>query len=392
MRRNGSEIRTAHVGADGVEVLRLRICVLERRVAQLESEASLCRDVNAVLGHTHTWGKVKGPSAQLQILGVIQRHAASLGVAHVISHVGISRTRYKSWRRALRLCPLTQQPANKCPSRHPSQLTTDEVEAMRRLVHDQKYGHFSISALSAHAKRTGEIFAERHTWYKYVRERGWKRPLIRKKKLYKLGVRAALRDQIWHVDVSHWEFPDGTKAYIQTVIDKFSCIVLAARICENISGINTVEAIKEAIRASRRQSTTVTTLLSDGGSENKNHHVKDFLGTLENFDQAIARIDIRLSNAGSECFFRSLKSNYLRKQLVNSIAELKEKICFYVVEYNTIVPHNRHSGGTPHEIYNGLWGQDQIESLNRQAKLAQMQRRQSNARARCQDCHADLAS
>lgn len=170
---------------------------------------------------------------------------------------------------------------------------------MKHFITSPNFAHFSIAALSMDAKRTGELFVTSHTWYKYVRDNNWRRPLIRKKKPYKIGIRADKIDQIWHVDVSEWEYDPGKKAYIQTVIDNYSCYVLAVNVTTHIRALNTVSVLKLAFLQSQKKVKTSTILLTDGGSENDNHLVKDFVASQENFEHAIARIDVRFSNAGS---------------------------------------------------------------------------------------------
>lgn len=332
------------------------------------------------------WRSIKEPETQDRILKIIFEQAPLLGIAETNAMIGLSRTRYKQWRRDRRQCQLAKKSVGKCPNRYPNQLTIQEIEKMKNFITNPMFAHFSISSLSLHAKRTGELFSTRHTWYKYIRENQWRRPFVRKKKPYKIGIRAQAINQIWHVDVSEWEYAPGKKAYIQAVIDNFSCFVLAVNITTNISSLNTVAILKMAVQQSQRDSRLSIILLSDGGSENKNKVVRDFLLSQENFEQAIARVNIRFSNAGSEVFFRSLKSNFLRCNDFCGFEQLIDNIHFYVDQYNRVVPHNRHKGGTPYEMYCGQWNDIDAERLQEESKLAQSARRAENAKTSCNAC------
>ncbi len=99
------------------------------------------------------------------------------------------------------------------------------------------------------------------------------------------------------------KFIDGTKIYIQAIIDNFSRYIVAHQVFTEVSGENTKELISKATK-----NKSVQELISDAGVENINKDVQEFSIT-NNIHQIIAQIDIEQSNSMIEAFFRSLKNN-----------------------------------------------------------------------------------
>jgi len=99
------------------------------------------------------------------------------------------------------------------------------------------------------AQRLGRVFAAPATWYRLVRERGWRRPRTRVHPAKpKDGVPASKPDELWHIDMTVIRLLDGTKVYLYAVIDNFSRRILAWRVTENFSVATTVAIVHAANR------------------------------------------------------------------------------------------------------------------------------------------------
>ncbi len=143
----------------------------------------------------------------------------SLGTALRI--VGVSTARYHAWRRKEEGCGLDDQPS--CPKSFHGQLTRDEVSTMRDFVESETYRHVAVQNLALYAQRLGKLFASASTWYKVIRERGWKRPRRRVHPAKpKQGLRATRPDQYWHIDATVIRLTTDIRIYLQAVIDNFS--------------------------------------------------------------------------------------------------------------------------------------------------------------------------
>jgi len=91
-------------------------------------------------------------------------------------------------------------------------------------------------------------------------------------------------------------------------------------------------------------------LVVDGGVENFNGDVDELIkgGLLR---RVLAMTEIEFSNSLIEAFWRTMKHQWLFLNTLDSVAALRRHVSFYVVAYNTQVPHSAFRGQTPDEMY-----------------------------------------
>ena len=115
---------------------------------------------------------------------------------------------------------------------------------MQRLVEASEFSHFSIRALHWYAQKTKNVFCSYSTWLKYVREFKWRRSRIRMfEGRPKQGVRASAPNLIWHLDLTKVRLLDGTRAYLQAVIDNSSRYILAWQVSADYGGLQTAQLL-----------------------------------------------------------------------------------------------------------------------------------------------------
>jgi len=170
-------------------------------------------------------------------------------------------------------------------------------------VTSEKYAHFPIRSLQLFALRRSILFCTYSTWTKYIGLFGWLRPRRKKhKKCTRIGIRAKHPNEIWHIDVSHFIFPNGQKAFIQVVIDNFSRYVLAWQVLTSYDGATTAALLEQALK---RTSRTKLRLLVDGGSENKGPGVQELEAegafTWIGFSNAISRVGLNQTGDSRVC-------------------------------------------------------------------------------------------
>ena len=91
--------------------------------------------------------------------------------------LGGSSSRYYSWRRSQDGCDLDYR--SSCPRTSPHQLMPDEVQTIREMVTSPDHRHVPTGTLAMLAGRLGKVFASASTWYRLVRQHGWRRPRVR---------------------------------------------------------------------------------------------------------------------------------------------------------------------------------------------------------------------
>ena len=170
------------------------------------------------------------PSAEKKrlLLRSIERSKDPLSLRTVLRILGLSKTRYHSWKREEE-CELDD--VSSCPQSHPQQLTEEERDVVKKMVTADEYRHVPTATLAVLAQRLGKVFASASTWYRLARVHGWRRP---RRRVHppkpKLGIRASRPNELWHIDTSIVRLLDGTRAYLYAAIDNFSRRILSWRV------------------------------------------------------------------------------------------------------------------------------------------------------------------
>lgn len=195
------------------------------------------------------------------MLRAIASARSHLSLKDCLESIGLTAARYHSWVKRQIKCVLHDQ--STCPKLSPTKLTSKETLAIKELITAKEYAHFSIYSLSMFAKRKQMVFASVTAWYRIERALNLRRPGVR---LYppkpKIGIRALEPNQIWQVDVSIFRIVNGTKVYIQAIIDNASRDFLAWEVDQNYGGANRSSV-----------GVFVPNLFADDGTENQNKDV-----------------------------------------------------------------------------------------------------------------------
>jgi hypothetical protein len=114
--------------------------------------------------------------------------------------------------------------------------------------------HVPTGTLAVLAQRLGTVSASPSTWYRLVRQYGWRRPRLRVHPAKpKVGLRTTGPDEMWHIDTTVIRLLDGTRADLHAVIDNFSRRVLAWRAAETFAPVNSAPCCSRAQAAQRRR-------------------------------------------------------------------------------------------------------------------------------------------
>jgi len=214
--------------------------------------------------------------------------------------------------------------ATSCPQVVSHQLTVDEVHTIKEMVTADRYRHVPTGTLAILAQRLGKVFASPSTWYRLVRDHGWRRPRQRVHPARpKVGIRASKPNDVWHVDTTIVRLLDGTRAYLHAVIDNFSRRILAWKVSATLEPAATAEIL---LRASEGIAVgDPPTLLADGGVENFNSAVDELVET-GRLRRLLALTEITYSNSLIESWWRVLKHQWLYLNALDSIAAVERLV------------------------------------------------------------------
>jgi len=258
------------------------------------------------------------------------------------------------------------------------------LRAIKDLVTSPEYRHVPTGRLAILAQRLGKVWASPSTWYRLVRQNGWRRPRLRVHPAKpQVGLRTTRANEMWHIDTTVIRLLDGTRVYLHAVIDNFSRRILAWRVGDTFATGNSVAVLVEASRgATPCESTPV--VLADAGVENVNAQVDELI-TTGVLRRVLAFTDLKFSNSMIEAWWRSLKHQWLFLHSLDSITTVRRLVAFYVDQHNRVLPHSAFQGQTPDEMYFGT-GKAVPEDLLSRAAAARRTRVEANRPASCEIC------
>lgn len=360
---------------------------LTTELEAIQAKQNLLLRTIRIFGFQIQFKRLPRASAKVEILAAIKAAHALLPLKACLDLIGLSAARYHGWIKRQVKCLLQDQPS--CPRVSPTRLTAGEIQTIKELYTDKRYSHFSVLSLSLWAKRAGKVMASASSWSRIIREAGLKRNKVR---VYptkpRIGIRASAPFQILHIDVTILRLMDGTRAFIQCVIDNFSRYVLAWKVSCDYGGLRTRELLTTALsKAKELGLRVVPNVFCDSGSENINADVDSMISAGQIL-RTIAQIDVEFSNSMIEALFLRLKHRYLFTFPLTNFEALEKGAEFFFTESNTVIPHSALGGATPEEIISGKWNEEKIEELKNQIKTARILRRRINLALKCPVCLA----
>ena len=285
-----------------------------------------------VSGCRLTGERLPTDKAKADILRAVDAARKTLPLRSAVRVLGLSLSRYHAWKHAERACDLADRPS--CPKTFPGQLTGREVATIQDMVTAQEYRHVPTSTLAVLAQRLGRVFASASTWCRLVRTRSWRRPRTRVHPAKpKVGLRATIPNQYWHVDTTVIRLLDGTKLFLHAVLDNFSRRILAWHLAEKLSPLTTCKILADAAKYLPTPPPEVA-VITDGGSENVNGTVDAALG-IGPLRRVLAQIDIVESNSILEVWWRSLRHQWLYLNTLDTAAAVRRLVAFYVQQLNS---------------------------------------------------------
>jgi len=364
------------------------IVKLERQKRILAAVVRILLAMLRASGFTLAGERLPEGSAKAGILRAITSAKPFLPLAVILRIVHLEPGRYHRWNRAsTAVCGLDDR--SSCPRTSPSQLTPAEVADIKEMVLAPEHRHMPLGTLARYAQRIGKVFASVTTWTRLARERGWRRPRQRvHPPKPTVGVRASQPNEIWHIDTTIIKLLDGTKVYLQAVLDNYSRKILAWTVTERFAPSNTCQVLlaagKHLVIAGR------PLLYADSGVENVNGAVDSILPTAC-LDRILAQVEVAFSNSLIEAYWRSLKHQWLFLNTLDSVARVRAMVEFYVNEHNTKMPHPAFSGQTPDEMF-FLTGAKVPEELALAKGNARAARMAANRAMSCERCLGQQAT
>ncbi|MBS1919589.1 MAG: DDE-type integrase/transposase/recombinase [Bacteroidetes bacterium] len=272
---------------------------------------------------------------------------------------------------------------NRCLPKHPAQLMSSEVNAIKKYGEDLRFLHWPLSSVYHRIIRDGAAHFHASTFYKYARLLQLKRitPNNRRKNHCR-GIRADAPLALLHADVTVFRTADNVKAYIYLLQDNFSRAILNFSVSLHCKAEIVFDLLKKA-HADYLQPANIFScqLMTDDGSENFGV-VQVFLTAAENptLQHIIAQRDVEFSNSMIEAANKNLKYRFLYHKNIADYNELCKYVQQAVDDYNNR-PHGVLNWLTPFEVLQGKVIDKDL--LRREMQCAQAQRIIENKKEKC---------
>jgi len=311
-----------------------------------------------------------------EIINQIQRAGTNITINKACRLVGISVSTYRTWaKEAYYKC--NNSLLKLCSSSYPQQLTIEELKKMHRMLLDKRFSLWPISSVAHYGIKNSIVKAHPNTWYKYARLMKIERiRAYKNKKKYAEGIRATAPNQKWHADITEIMLSNGQIAYIYLVMDNFSRYILSWRVATNICAQTRLDTFRESVIKSRTRNPEElnTQLIVDGGTENNNHLVEEYIKKDNTpLSKVVALKDILKSNSMVEYTNRILKYEYLFAQPLHTIEQLLRVMHQTIFDYNNVRPQSVLAGLSPIEAYTGLQvNLDDQKNLMNRARIARI--------------------
>lgn len=319
-----------------------------------------------------------------KFVDVIQTYKDVIPIARFAQALKISDSTLRNWIRDVRVkCSNTI--TNLCRKEHPNQLLSTEVDVMRILLAAEDKAYWPLVSVYYFAINNNMVSMGLSTWYKYVGLLGINRPKPKSIKHHGKSIVALFPNHYWHADVTQFRTLDGMLHYIYLVVDNYSKKILSWRVdtklCKNIRLDTFKESIKMAMDSFIKFD--VINLIVDGGSENNNTTVDDFIKGLNdvNLVKEIALKTVHFSNSMAEATNRILKTYYLNQKEIKNTEALIKRLAFSINDVCAVRPHGQLKGLTPDLAYLGY--KPITDQHLEQKMVARLKRIETNSNSTC---------
>ncbi len=304
----GSQFRYLIDALEERQYLRLKNRLLSKRIYGI---ARLFSSLYPVMKESFLKQFERDDSKRRLVEGILKNKNA-VPLKESLRFIGMKPgTFYQYWNDIKFKC--NESPLLKCVKKRPQQFSKQELATLERMLRSKKYRCWPIASVCYYASRIGRVHASLSTWYKYCRHLNIRRKRMKKEGKRK-GIRADGPNGIWHMDVTKFCLKNNRTYHIYLVIDNYSRKVLAWKIAYRLHMSHSKEVLQQAYKHAVRNSKRLEIqLLVDGGKENHNYMVEDFIESLRGSVKKITALkDIQFSNSRIESYNKLIKYNYLR--------------------------------------------------------------------------------
>src|SRR2546425_2601012 len=247
------------------------------------------------------------------------------------------------------------KPRSKAPHRTPhrtSPALEDRIVVLRKQLSESGFDAGALT-IQHHLSLTCDEVPSVATIWRVLRRRGFVTPQPHKRPRSSwIRFEAALPNECWQSDVTHWNLADGTEVEICNFLDDYSRVAIASR----VFAVTTAPAVVRLFRAAAKTWGFPASILTDNGCVYTAWH----RGGATAFEAELLCLGIEYKNSRPyhpqtcgkvERFHQTLKKYLARQPKAHSIAELQAQIDRFIAYYNNVRPHRAKGRQTPRAAF-----------------------------------------
>lgn len=247
-------------------------------------------------------------------------------------------------------------PQSKRPHTSPRRITPEIENAIITLRKELDDSGLDAGAttIAWHLQRQGFTPPSVSTIWRTLTRRGFITPQPKKRPHTSyIRFEAALPNECWQADTTHWTLADGTDVEILDIIDDHSRMIIAARVLRTVTGPDVLTIFRQACNTYGYPASVLT---DNGAIFNARHR-----GGRSAFEQELATNNIVYKHSRPyhpqtcgkiERFHQTLKKALDQQPPARTIGELQQQLDETITRYNQHRPHRARGNKTPHQAFN----------------------------------------
>jgi len=327
----------------------------------------------------HEVTRVRSPELKKTVVSFVERISNLMPMDKALKLLGLPQRRFVAWKKGQKLCP--SSPLDRCRKSYPNQLSLPELRSIGKFFRMPEFRSWPAVSIAWKLINDGIVCANVATITEYAKRLGLAVRKARKKVRTSGSVSATRPNEVWHLDATVITTESHEKAYLQFILDNYSRKILAWECASSISGLRTAKLLNQACASLPVSGAEHIDLIVDGGPENNNHVVSDFLDST-NISKLVARVDVRFSNNMIEAVNKIIKYDYIFRKPIPDLEHSVPAVAEAIGDYNDR-PHYALRGVNPNRAYDGfVFDKTEYRKSLTEAK----ERRMAENRASCSPC------
>jgi len=327
----------------------------------------------------HEISRVRSPELKKTIVAFVGRISDLMPRDKVLRLIGLPYRRFISWQKGRKLCP--SSPLDRCRKSHPNQLSLSELRSIAKYFRMPEFKSWPAVSIAWKLVNDRIVCASVSTITEYAKRLGLALRQRRRKSRKSGSVNASRPNEVWHLDATVLTTESHEKIYLQFVLDNYSRKILAWECAPAISGLRTARLLDQACAGLSEAAVGHIDLIVDGGPENNNRFVTDFLDSTD-IRKLVARVDVRYSNSMIEAVNKIIKYDYIFRKPIPDPEHAVPAAAEAIGDYNER-PHYALKGLCPNQSHSGL---SFDQEAYRTALIDSRERRLSENRSSCNPC------